>query len=96
MRHYESYGSYARKRQQREAYAARYTAEQRRAKIAQARKAAAAQAKQWKLDAMTPEERRTYAWQQVGKGVLVIIATGFLLWFWMSAIGTIGHPGWLG
>jgi hypothetical protein len=96
MRHYESYGSYARRRQQREAYAARYAAEQRRAKAAQAQKSAAAQAKQRKLDAMTSEERRAYAWQQVGKGVLGIIAFGVLLWVWMSAIGTIGHPGWLG
>lgn len=100
MREYENYDSYARRRQQREAYAARYAAEQQEAKIAQARKAAADQDKYRKLAAMTSEERRTYEWQQLrknaAKAVVTIIALGFLLWFFASAVGTIGHPGWLG
>jgi hypothetical protein len=89
----ESYESYARRRRQREAYAARYAAEKLRTAEQQRQKAAKARELQKRLAAMSPQERRAYEWQRLGIGVLkllVFIAFAAMITF---MFGTLAHPG---
>ena len=89
----ESYESYARRRQQREAYAARYAADKKRAADEARRKADKARELQKRLAAMSPQERRAYEWQRLGIGVLkVLVFIGFVALI-TYLCGTIGHPG---